>query len=245
MAFFGHAKFPVTVHSRAPAPEFLRLAAPGMSGQRLSVSERSSSLAAALRRNDSAFQTPNNSAQFSFPNSEHAMKEISHVKLFRGSRLPDGDVPIVIVTFEQTQEDRFFAEYFILFPKSQRLDGRRLRGTEHVKEYLELRPPGSVIEDMADEAQAEIEGNVVESLPEEQQRQWVLPPTYTLTPIEFDELRALWIRGRIEEGFIRQIVEVTGSLELKDVLRKIFELPRLTFKEEPIINRDVRSANKS
>ena len=78
------------------------------------------------------------------------MKPISHVKLFRGGRLPNWDEPIVIVTFEQAQDDRFFAEYFVVFPKSQRLDARRFAATENVKEYLKLRPPESVITDIAD-----------------------------------------------------------------------------------------------
>jgi hypothetical protein len=102
------------------------------------------------------------------------MKPISHVKLFRGGRLPTWDEPIVIVTFEQAQDDRFFAEYFVVFPKSQRLDARRFAATENVKEYLKLRPPESVITDMADDACREIEGKVVESLPQEQQHQWLL-----------------------------------------------------------------------
>src|SRR5262249_698803 len=121
------------------------------------------------------------------------MKPISHVKLFRGGRLPDGDVPLVIVTFEQTRDDRFLAEYFIVFPKSRRLEPCILAATEHVEEYLKFRPPESVVTDMADNACSEIEAKVVESLPQEQQHQWVLRrPAYTLTPIEFDELRALW-----------------------------------------------------
>src|SRR5205807_5041315 len=113
-------------------------------------------------------------AQFSFPTSTLTMKPISHVKLFRGGRLPDGDVPIVIVTFEQTRDDRFVAEYFIVFPKSQRLEPYRFAATENVQEYLNCQPPEGVITEMADRACREIEGKVVESLPQEQQHQWIL-----------------------------------------------------------------------
>ena len=159
------------------------------------------------------------------------MKPISHVKLFRGGRLPNWDEPIVIVTFEQAQDDRFFAEYFIVFPKSQRLDARRFAATENVKEYLKLRPPESVITDMADDACREIEGKVVEWLPQEQHHQWILGPAYTLTPIGFKELRALWFRGRVEEP-IREMAGITHSEELKQKLNRILSLPRLKFEEE-------------
>src|ERR1044071_8950242 len=99
------------------------------------------------------------------------------------------NVPIVIVTFEQTRDEFFFAEYFILYQKSP-LDGCRLSpsGAESVKEYLEFRTVEGVIQDMRDAAQAEIEGKVVKSLPKEQQYQWIRLAAYTLTPIEFDEL---------------------------------------------------------
>jgi hypothetical protein len=161
----------------------------------------------------------------------HSMNAISHVKLFRGGRLPNLDEPIVIVTFEQTRDDVFFAEYFILFQKSQRLDSGRLLGRENVKEYLEFRTPEGVIEDMTDDARAEIEKQVIESLPEEKQHQWILAPAYTLTPIELEDLRALWIRGRVEEP-IRQIARITRSEELKQELNRMFSLPQLKFREE-------------
>src|SRR6266852_8809620 len=141
---------------------------------------------------------PNNSVQFSFLTLYDTMKPISHVKLFRGGRLPDWDVPIVIIAFEQTRDDFFFAEYFILYQKSQRLDSCRLsspKSAESVKEYLEFRTPEGIMQDMADAAQVEIEGDLVESLSREQQHQWILGPAYTLAPIEFEELRTLWIRG--------------------------------------------------
>src|SRR6266498_4979370 len=142
------------------------------------------------------------------------MKPITHVKLFRGGRLPNLDKPVVIVTFEQTREDFFFAEYFILFQKSERLESCRYSCAEGVREYLELRTPEAVIQDVADDARAEIEAKVVESLPEERQYQWILGPAYTLTPIEFEDLRALWIRGHLEEA-IRQMARTTRSEELK------------------------------
>jgi hypothetical protein len=160
------------------------------------------------------------------------MNPISHVRLFRGGRLPDLDVPIVIVTFEQTRDDRFFAEYFILFQKSP-LDGCRFSpsSAESVKEYLEFRTVEGVIQDMRDDAQAEIEKKVVESLPTEQQHQWILGPAYTLTPIEFEDLRALWFRGRFEEP-IREMANNTRSEELKQELNRMLALPRPKFNEE-------------
>src|SRR6266567_3394557 len=167
----------------------------------------------------------------SLPNLYHTMNPISHVKLFRGGRLPDLDEPLVVVTFEQTAEDFFSAEYFILFQKSQRLDPCRLLGTENVKEYLELRTPEGVIEEMVNDARAEIEKQVVESLPQQQQYQWILGPAYTLTPIAFEELHALWFRGRVEEP-IRQMAAITQSEELKKKLNRILKLPKLKFKEE-------------
>jgi hypothetical protein len=162
------------------------------------------------------------------------MKPISHVKLFRGGRLPDLDEPLVVVTFEQTADDFFFAEYFILYQKSQRVEGGRLAGTETVKEHLELRKPEGVIEDMADDARAEIEAKVVEKLPEQQQHQWVLPPAYTLTPIEFEDLRALWFRCRVKEEPIREMIRLTRSQELKHELDKILALPHLKFRKEKL-----------
>jgi hypothetical protein len=160
------------------------------------------------------------------------MKPISHVRLFRGGRLYDWDVPIVIVTFEQTRDEFFFAEYFILYQKSP-LDGCRLSpsGAESVKEYIEFRTVEGVIQDMRDAAQAEIEEKVVKSLPKDQQYQWIRLAAYTLTPIEFDELRVLWFRGRVEVP-IRQMVGITRSAELKQELDRILALPRLKFTEE-------------
>ncbi|PYJ48291.1 MAG: hypothetical protein DME87_13675 [Verrucomicrobia bacterium] len=84
---------------------------------------------------------------------------------------------------------------------------------------------------MRDAAQAEIEAKVVKSLPKEQQYQWIRLAAYTLTPIEFDELRVLWFRGRVEEP-IRQMVGITRSAELKQELDRILALPRLKFREE-------------
>lgn len=161
------------------------------------------------------------------------MKPISHVKLFRGGRLPDWDIPIVIVTFEQTRDDFFFAEYFVLFQKSQHLDSCRAscKNEEDAKEYLELRTPEGVIGDMKDAACAEIEARAVKSLPEEQQYRWILGPAYTLTPIAFDELRVLWFRGRVEEP-IRQMVGITRSMELKRELDRMLALSRPKFNEE-------------
>jgi hypothetical protein len=161
------------------------------------------------------------------------MNPISRVKLFRGGQLPDLDVPIVIVTFEQTRDEFFFAEYFILYQKSQLLDSCRAscKNAEEAKEYLELRMPEGVIQDMRDAAQAEIEGKVVKSLSKEHQYQWILRAAYTLTPMKFEDLRTLWFRGRVEEP-IRQTARITRSMELKRELDRILALPLLKFKEE-------------
>jgi hypothetical protein len=159
------------------------------------------------------------------------MNPISHVKLFRAGRLPDGDEPIVIVTFEQTREEFFFAEYFILFQKSQRLDSCRFSCSENAKEYLELRTPEDIVKDVTDDARAEIEGKLVESLPKEERHQWILGPAYTLTPIQFEDLRALWFRGRIEKP-IRELARITRSEELKHELNQILNLPRAKFEQE-------------
>jgi hypothetical protein len=121
---------------------------------------------------------------------------------------------------------------FYCVPKSQRFDAGRFAATENVEEYLEFRPPESVIKDMADDACSDIEGRVVESLPQEQQHQWVLRPAYTLTPIEFEELHALWFRGRVEQPLIRELAGITHSEELKQELNRILALPRLKFEEE-------------
>jgi hypothetical protein len=164
------------------------------------------------------------------------MEPISHVKLFRGGRLPDADEPIVIVTFEQTEDDFFFAEYFILYEKSQNAFGCRLsspRSAEDVKEFLQDQTPDDVIQERTAAAQAEIEGKVVESLQtEQQQQQWILG-AYTLKPIEFKDLRALWIRGRFQEP-IRQMARLTRPAELKRDLERLLRLPDLKFNEEKL-----------
>lgn len=153
------------------------------------------------------------------------MNPISHVKLFRAGRLPNGDEPIVVVTFEQTREEDFFAEYFILYQKSQRPTSCRYLCKENAREFLEIRTPEKVVEDVADYALAEIEGKLVESRPEEEQFKWIRRPAYTLTPIGLEDLRALWFRGRIEEP-IREMARITRSAELKDELNQILNLPR-------------------
>lgn len=159
------------------------------------------------------------------------MKPISHVRLFRAGRLPDLDEPIVIVTFEQTREEAFFAEFFILYQKTQRVFSCRYLCREHAKEFLEARPPEEVIEDTAEYARAEIEGQLVEKLPEEQQFKWVLGPPYTLTPIKLEQLRTFWFRGQLDEP-IRQMYNTSRSVELKHELEKIFSLPRLKLQRE-------------
>jgi hypothetical protein len=160
------------------------------------------------------------------------MDPISHVKLFLAGRLPDWDEPIVIVTFEQTKEESFFAEYFILFRKSQRLHGCRFSTKEEdTVEFLKIRPPERVIEDVAEHARLEILGQLFESLSEEQQHRWILGPPYTLTPIELKELQTLWFRGRYED-LIRKLDGATRSMELKAELDKILKLPHWKFTEE-------------
>jgi hypothetical protein len=164
------------------------------------------------------------------------MDPISHVKLFRGGRLPDADEPIVIVTFEQTEDDFFFAEYFILYEKSEHAFGCRLsspRSAEGVKEFLQDQTPDDVIKERTAAAQAEIEGKVVESLQTEQlQHQWILG-AYTLEEIEFKDLRALWIRGRFQEP-IRQMAHLTRSVELQRDLNQMLALPHLRFTEDKL-----------
>jgi hypothetical protein len=156
------------------------------------------------------------------------MKAISHVKLFRAGRLPNWDEPIVVVTFEQTREEVFCAEYFILYQKPPHLYGSRIWCREDASEFLADRPPEKVMEDVAEDARLQIQGQFIEKLPEEEQHKWILGPPYTLSPIDMEELRTLWFRRQLDAP-ICEMANTTHSMELKRELEKIVNLRRPKF----------------
>lgn len=159
------------------------------------------------------------------------MGDKSRYCFFQGTRLPNFDSPIAVVTFQQERPDFFFTEYFVFQFKQPGVLACRIRCSNGAEDYLALRGPDDLISDTAEHAARELEGSKIDKLPLQQQTWWALNVKFEFTKTDTNPLITAWYRGQLHAE-MAEMRRITRSIGLRHELDRIFALPKIQWTEE-------------